>query len=498
MLDNNIDFDLARESVLLGFKIRSFFLDVNVYDPSKIIEVRTIIKSLEEQREKEGEQFRPFTHIYYLFFKVIHIEIERIKHALDGDAKLVIDKKVLSDTIFSNFRQYLNEYFGHFLGNNSLTLIRNKSQINRVLVLEIMRKLPFPISYFNARKRTNFFACHGTLEKNITKKEKTVTSLIRINIEIDNTPLVSKKILQPKIMYSLKIRLKIIGWSKKFSNLKFIFITTCPKEQYSISNFEISRPDISDKDTFESDINGEIKFDSSQSAESENISFTIQPIFIDDSNETQIKTIGTNQIYFKILERNRSSLESGYGHLDDHVESLLGSLSKNKKFNNELENLRPILSAVTKLAGTFAQMAIFKNTTTMSEIDFQREVLTFLKIIFGEEMQEHTGQAGGLTDIKYKNVIIELKVERGNGNREYICRKHKEQVTQYQGVEARQVAILLVLDLTEKKHPPGDLRNDICLIDVTTHGGPDSRKEFPSKVIAFIINGNIKNPSNYS
>ena len=105
-------------------------------------------------------------------------------------------------------------------------------------------------------------------------------------------------------------------------------------------------------------------------------------------------------------------------------------------------------------------------------------------------------QAGGETDVKYREVTIELKVEKSNGDRGFIRKKYSKQPVQYSGVEARQISVLLVLDLTEKIHPPGDIRDDIMLENVDTHGGDD--KQFPSSVFVFVLNGNLKNPSDYS
>lgn len=94
-------------------------------------------------------------------------------------------------------------------------------------------------------------------------------------------------------------------------------------------------------------------------------------------------------------------------------------------------------------------------------------------------------------------MIVELKVEREAGSRELIAKKYASQSVQYAGVEARQVSILLVLDVTSKDKPPGDIRNNILLTDVETHGESDEAK-FPSKAFVFIINGNMKSPSDYS
>ena len=90
-------------------------------------------------------------------------------------------------------------------------------------------------------------------------------------------------------------------------------------------------------------------------------------------------------------------------------------------------------------------------------------------------------------------MIVELKVEDEDGNRDQLTKKYTAQATQYAGVEARQVSILLVLDLTEKTNPPGDIRNDIFLSDVATHGAGDT-PPFPSKAFIFVVNGNTRNP----
>ena len=41
-------------------------------------------------------------------------------------------------------------------------------------------------------------------------------------------------------------------------------------------------------------------------------------------------------------------------------------------------------------------------------------------------------------------------------------------------------------------------KNDILLLDVPTHGGPELDKNYPSKAFLFVVNGNVRNPSSYS
>ena len=209
--------------------------------------------------------------------------------------------------------------------------------------------------------------------------------------------------------------------------------------------------------------------------------------------------IGYNQLEFRVLNADDQLFFSGYKRLDLHVAELLKNLvNSHPNVRNEIQELLPVIEALTCLLGVYAQQAIFKTTTVISELDFQSKVLPDLRLKLGQDVKEGIKQAGGSTDICYRGVIIELKVERHNGDRQRICQKYTKQSTQYQGIESRQVSTVLVLDLTPKELPPGDIKNDILLVDVPTHGGDDTTKKYPSKAFVFIVNGNIKNPSDYS
>ena len=164
----------------------------------------------------------------------------------------------------------------------------------------------------------------------------------------------------------------------------------------------------------------------------------------------------------------------------------------------ELDDLLPLLHALSRVCATYAQEAAYKGRNDVSEKEFQKAVLHDLRIrLVASDVQEHPKQAGGIPDIKYRGVIVELKVEDEDGDRDRLANKYTGQPAQYAGVEARQVSVLLVLDLTEKINPPGDIRNDILLVDVATHGAGDTSR-FPSKAFIFVVNGNTRSPSSYS
>ena len=178
------------------------------------------------------------------------------------------------------------------------------------------------------------------------------------------------------------------------------------------------------------------------------------------------------------------------------TEALVGD---HPSVQHELPDLFPALQAPGRICAVYAQEAAFKSRTNVSEKEFQEKVVHDLRVrLDPSEVQEHSQQAGGITDIKYRGVIVELKVEHENGKRNHLAQKYGRQVTQYAGVEGKQVSVLLILDLTEKVDPTGDIRNDILVADVATHGSESGPQEFPSKVFVFVVKGNTRNPSSYS
>ncbi|WP_378954724.1 tetratricopeptide repeat protein [Pelosinus sp. sgz500959] len=190
-------------------------------------------------------------------------------------------------------------------------------------------------------------------------------------------------------------------------------------------------------------------------------------------------------------------LQSGFPRIDQHILKILQERPDILKIIDGDKELFDMIQALAKRLGTYSLGGEFKNVMKMTEIEFQRIVIKDLRFDLGADVQEHTSQGGGIVDIRYRGVIVELKVERDISDRQSIAEKYAKQPTQYAGVESRQISLVLVLDLTPKINPLGDNREDIRLVDVKTHGG-DTAQYYPSKAIVFIVNGNMKSPSEYS
>jgi len=337
--------------------------------------------------------------------------------------------------------------------------------------------IPLPTLYWYSRE------LNIPIRNTIEETDAALSPLLRVIVFLDHAPIASPQLLKSNILYPLLFRVRGLVWPDDAVRLRLDLLTTCPPSAFSVSEFTLDRPRCIENGEYHGELAGQIIFNSGQSSLLDDLVFTVRGAFeTSDGHFKEIPVIGHSELRLRVTNEDRHPLMTGNRRLDRHIEELVTKLLKDcPKVREELPDLLEMLQALTRLLATYAQEAIYKGRNDVPESQFQEMVLRDLRFMLGQDVQEHPSQAGGITDIKYRGVIVELKVEKENGDREYISKKYTSQSVQYAGVEARQVSILLVLDLTSKDKPPGDIRNDIILTDVETHGGGDEAKEFPSK-----------------
>jgi len=99
-------------------------------------------------------------------------------------------------------------------------------------------------------------------------------------------------------------------------------------------------------------------------------------------------------------------------------------------------------------------------------------------------------------DIIHDRINAELKVARQTAVTVETSHKYLGQPADYASDTGSQLSILVVLDMTPKKTPPGVLENYLGFMKPAVAGLDDPR--FPSLVGVIIINGNLPVPSGYS
>jgi hypothetical protein len=370
----------------------------------------------------------------------------------------------------------------------------NATECDCTDVTQLLLALPLPTIYWEAEQERKWPSRSPRLDLELPPP------IVRLIVKLDGTPVATPQLINPGRLYSVTFGIRGVGWPDQARSLHLLPVSTCPHEEYSVSEFELARPELNAGREYSGELTGQIRFNSAQSTILDDLVFQLRGAFkLQDGEFEDVPIIGYHVLRLRVVDRQRHPLMGASRRLDRHVEELLVKLSYTcPTAAGEIAELQPLLGALNRLITTYANEAIYKGVSTIPEKEFHKTVQRDLGLILGSDVQNHPQQAGGIGDLRYCGVIIELKVDKEIGGRLEIARKYTPQAAQYEGVEARQVSVVLVLDLTEKTSPPSDLRNDIILVDVPTHGGHDDTKAYPSKAFVVVINGNVKSPSDYS
>jgi hypothetical protein len=325
--------------------------------------------------------------------------------------------------------------------------------------------------------------------------------VVRVMLLVDGKAAANPHLLNAGTVYDLHLEAVIPAWPSEADQLVLDFVTTLPSDNYRVSSFEITRPPEQHSNSTQIGT-GQVEFPVAQSLLSQPIVMQMRASFLDSKNPAYSRAatvIGYHQLRMRISDPIGTPLLSRYRSLDSRIVALLDELRVIPGVSEaHLEDFVAALAAVSNYMGICAQQAVYRAGQAIKESEFQRDLLIHLRREFGEDVQEAPRQAGGITDIRYRTVTIELKVEDNVSDREKMFEGYMNQPTQYTSGTAAQLGILCVLDVTEKLLPPAPPQNNIRLLRPTLHGFSESDPPFPVLIAAVIIDGNLRSPSNYS
>ena len=153
------------------------------------------------------------------------------------------------------------------------------------------------------------------------------------------------------------------------------------------------------------------------------------------------------------------------------------------------------MTVLGKVAGQALQDDLFPATWT--EKDFQDKMRSFFRDDprIGSELEDHPHAAGGITDLSFRRMRIELKVERDRYVELEDARQYFGQTTQYVAGSDGKFGVLCILDCSKKESAPGSVSNDIALVPVAPPGGGQGTDILIGIVV---IRGNLPAPSSWS
>ncbi len=324
--------------------------------------------------------------------------------------------------------------------------------------------------------------------------------VVRVMLTLDGRPWSNPQVLGAATLYDLKAKVTAPIWPSRADRLVLDFVTTLPLEHRRVSAFEISRD--SNSEGAEQTLTGQIEFPVGQSLLAEPVLLQMRATFLsteDTSVQYTATIVGYHKLRVRVSDSTATPLLSKYKALDERVVAIINDVRDLAGIGEKhLTDFIEALSIIVNYMGICAQQAVYRSGQAILEKDFQRDLLMHMRGQLGEDVQEAPKQGGGITDISYRSITVELKVEHDIVDRGEMLRGYQNQPTQYSSASGAQLGILCVLDLTEKTLPPAPPQNNLRLLSPPVHGFPAGEIPFPTRIAAVVIDGNIRRPSDYS
>ena len=299
--------------------------------------------------------------------------------------------------------------------------------------------------------------------------------------------------IEPDTLHDLAVEIRLSRWPEEAEELVLDVVSVEPPDVYNFPRFTFRRPD--GTPPFLLRQTGRMLLRVPQAILSRPLEFAYRAWFGPDSSGAPITVEGQRFLRVQSFDPDRNP-QSGYREVDQRLLDIQArARSVPGVRDKELGDFLQILVALGRIAGQALQDNLFPGV--WSEPMFQKRMKELLRVDprIGSELEEHPHAAGGITDLSFHKIRIELKFESDDFVTVKDSQKYLGQTAQYVAGSDRRFGVLCVLDCTPKKDAPGSVVNDIDLLVVPPPRNPSG---VPLLVGVVIIRGNLATPSDLS
>jgi hypothetical protein len=306
---------------------------------------------------------------------------------------------------------------------------------------------------------------------------------------INGTPVQEIHHLPPNILHDIDIEVRVSDWPAEAERLVLKPISVEPASTYEMPEFEFARPVGPPPFSLRRNGRGQLKVPQHISARP--LEFRYLAEFLPTSVSQPIDVMGQRTMRLEGIDW-RKYPQTGYPSVDAKLLEVRNQLRATPGITDtDLQDALKILVQLGKLAGQAVQDALFDGE--ISEAEFQRFVRQFLRgdPSIGAELEEQARVAGGLTDLSFRGIRIELKSE---SRRELLlvdCQNYTGQAASYAAGTGKHIGILCVLDCTKKARAPFPPDSGMGVLSVQGNGAA-------VQIVTVLVQGNFSRPSDLS
>jgi hypothetical protein len=379
---------------------------------------------------------------------------------------------------------WLEEYGGQAsaagLVQATATLSKIAGVDDAVKVLNAIGAVPLPVGML--AQMQPFPRMQGPHLEERSRPEPLALTVAFLKFQIDSVAAQNIHLLTPGEVHDLEIEVRVSRWPDEHSELELTPVSVEPASSYDFPSFRFARP--AGEAPYILCRRARAILKASQGLHARPFEFKYAAEFLPPKSEQPVAIVGHRTLLIDGTDPGRSLC--GYPAMDRRLIEFRESLRRTPGImQSELLDLLTVLTALFNLAGSAVQDALFPGKR--SEAQFQADVRAALRRspAIGVELDEHANAAGGITDLSFRAIPIELKVESVALFSVEDGKQFAAQAASYAVAKGRKTAVLCVLDCSDKQGPPRDPADlaRLLALDNGVH------------VCVVVIQGNLRKPS---
>ena len=314
-----------------------------------------------------------------------------------------------------------------------------------------------------------------------------------VKFEIDGQPAKEIDTLRPNTIHDIKIDIRVSRWPDSADQLVVTPVSMEPSDTYDLPTFVIDQPIEEHKNIpYIFKKSGRLLLKMPTAINANPLEFKYRVVFEPSCSERPPEIFGHRTLRIESHDLSAHTF-SGYAEIDSKLLELRNELRMFHGLPHEdVAHALEVCAGLGNLAGQALSDNLFLEGT--KEKEFQTEVVKVLRSRpnIGEDLERHPQTGGGIADLSFHRIRIELKAVSGGEIDEAEINKFVDQAAQYVISSGKRVGVLCLLDSRKKTAPPQPVASHLRII----------RKDISDTcvlpIIFLCVKGGLARPSDLS
>ena len=313
-----------------------------------------------------------------------------------------------------------------------------------------------------------------------------------VKFEIDGRPAREVDALSPNTIHDIKIDIRVSRWPDSADQLIVTPVSMEPSDTYDLPTFVIDRPAGEHGNApYVFNRTGRLLLKMPTAISANPLEFKYRAVFEPGRSEQPLEIMGHRTLRIESHDISTHTF-SGYVEIDSKLLELRNDLRTLPGLpHGDITHALEVCAGLGNLAGQALSDDLFPEGT--KEKEFQAEVVKALRSRpnIGEELERHPQTGGGITDLSFRRIRIELKAVSEGKISEAEIDKFADQTAQYVVSSGKRIGVLCLLDSRKKTTPPPPAASHLRVI----------RKEISGAYVPIVflcVKGGLARPSDLS